>query len=259
MNLFDEPSDDFEHLESDYDKAEYLQNILIERATSTTGEDWEYKELRKYFLDSSTANNLVPRWVRVCRNLTQFWNFIKGKFDTYAERREFIWKEFEPLLAFLEGKQTFPPEKFISEQLEKFDADGIHFAWQKALERKKLDPEGAITLSKTILESICKHILDEKEVEYDQNKTDLPQLYKLTAKELNLSPDQHTEQIFKQILSGCSSVVYGLGSLRNKLGDAHGKGKLKVKPSARHAELAVNLAGSMALFLVETFEVSKNA
>jgi len=258
MSFFDDPVDEFKELESDFDKAEFLQNLLVSNATGGAGDNWEYQELRKYFLDNPITKDLVPRWVRVNRDLSQFWNFIKGKFATYAERRDFIWEEFATSLEYLESKQVFPPEKSISERLEKFDSDGIHYAWQKALERKKSDPEGAITLSKTILESVCKHILDEQKVEYDQNKTDLPQLYKLTAKELNLSPDQHTEQIFKQILGGCSSVVYGLGSLRNKLGDAHGKGKLKVKPAARHAELSVNLAGSIALFLVETFEEIKN-
>lgn len=258
MSLFDEPTDEFQELGSDFDKAEFLQNLLLARATGGTGDNWEYQELRKYFLNNPLTQDLIPRWVRINRDLSQFWNFIQAKFGTYAERRQFIWNEFSSLLEFLESKQAFPAEKSISERLEKFDSDGIHYYWQKALERKKLDPEGAITLSKTILESVCKHILDEQKVEYDQKKTDLPQLYKLTAIELNLSPDQHTEQIFKQILGGCSSVVYGLGSLRNKLGDAHGKGKMKVKPAARHAELSVNLAGSIALFLIETFEASKN-
>ena len=61
---------------------------------------------------------------------------------------------------------------------------------------------------------------------------------------------QHTEKVFRQVLGGCTAVVEGLGSLRNKLGDAHGKGRLPVKPAPRHAELAVNLAGAMATFLV---------
>lgn len=42
-----------------------------------------------------------------------------------------------------------------------------------------------------------------------------------------------------------------LGTLRNKIGDAHGKSR-PVKVSARHAGLAVNLAGAMVSFLVET-------
>ena len=69
-----------------------------------------------------------------------------------------------------------------------------------------------------------------------------------------MSPDQHNEKLFKQILDGCSGIVSGLGSLRNSLGDAHGQGKRPVKPAPRYAELAVNLAGAVALFLVTTFE-----
>jgi hypothetical protein len=58
--------------------------------------------------------------------------------------------------------------------------------------------------------------------------------------------------VFKQILGGCSAVVEGLGALRNRLSDAHGTGKSAVKPAARHAELAVNLAGALAVYLLAT-------
>ena len=49
------------------------------------------------------------------------------------------------------------------------------------------------------------------------------------------------------------SIVGNLAGLRNRLGDSHGQGKSHVKPQGRHAELAVNLAGSMAMFLVSTW------
>jgi chemotaxis receptor (MCP) glutamine deamidase CheD len=82
-------------------------------------------------------------------------------------------------------------------------------------------------------------------------------LYALVAKELNLAPANHEEKIFKQILGSCVSVVTGLGSLRNKIGDAHGKGIQYVKSGERYAELAVNLGGAMASFLIATFEARK--
>ena len=125
--------------------------------------------------------------------------------------------------------------------------------WSKAIERRADDPEGAITAARSLLESVCKHLLDEMGVAYD-DKADLPKLYGLTANKLNLAPSQHTEQVFKQILGGCHSIVEGLGSLRNRLSDAHGKGKAGVRPHARHAQLAVNLSGSVAMFLVETLK-----
>jgi hypothetical protein len=60
------------------------------------------------------------------------------------------------------------------------------------------------------------------------------------------------EEVFKRILGGATNVVENLGSLRNKIGDAHGKGR-PVAVLPRHAQLAVNLAGTIATFLVETW------
>lgn len=129
----------------------------------------------------------------------------------------------------------------------------VHELWQKALERRATDPEGAITAARSLLESVCKHVLDSAGEVYDDG-AELPKLYAMTAKQLKLSPSQHTEQLFKQILGGCQTVVEGLGAIRNRHSDAHGKSAAGTKPAARHAELAVNLAGAMAMFLLQTWE-----
>ena len=106
------------------------------------------------------------------------------------------------------------------------------------------------------MESVCKQILDERGISHDDNP-DMNKLYRLTAEELRIAPSQHTEQVFKQILGGCTAVVEGLAALRNRLGDAHGKGKVGVRPAARHAELAVNLSGALAVYLLATHEARK--
>jgi len=237
-------------LRTDFEKAEYFQNLLTAFSTGGGGDDKEYKELRRLFLNNAATEKLIPGWIRTCRDLGQFWQFIKYRFAHYAERRDFIWSEFAPLLGFLE-KGEAPAVAAISAELLDFSEGGVQDTWRKALERMTSDPEGAITLARSLLESVLKHILDERKVAYN-DKADLPELYRLVAKELNLAPDQHTEDTFKRILGGITSVVHELGSLRNRLGDAHGKGKGSVRPAPRHAELAVNLAGSIALFLVET-------
>jgi hypothetical protein len=146
-----------------------------------------------------------------------------------------------------------PADAAISSALERFDPDLIHGRWTAALDRRAHDPAGAITLARTLLEDVFRWLLDElSEPASDQD--DLPALYRKLAKALKLAPDDHSEQVFKQILGSCQSVVEALGALRNKLGDAHGGGRKRAKPAARHAELAVNLAGSMATFLVATWE-----
>jgi hypothetical protein len=145
-----------------------------------------------------------------------------------------------------------PADSDISTSLSSFDVTEVHATWSRALERRKRDAEGAITLARTLLEEVCKHIIDGAGETYAE-KDDLPKLYRSVATILNLAPDQHTEDTFKRILGGCQSVVEGLGTIRNKLSDAHGRGPKPIRPAARHAALAVNLAGAMATFLVETW------
>ena len=149
-----------------------------------------------------------------------------------------------------------PADKLISQALISFDESGVHHAWEKALDRRSSDPEGAITAAKTLLETVSKHIIDEAGETYGEND-DLPKLCNHAAELLNLAPSQHSEKVFKSILGNCQSIVGNLAGLRNKLGDSHGQGKRHVKPLERHAQLAVNLAGSMAMFLVSTWNARK--
>ena len=146
-----------------------------------------------------------------------------------------------------------PADSSVSAALAAFEPTQVHARWTMAMERRGSEPEGAITLARTLLEDVCKWILHQAGETW-QEADDLPVLYRKLAKALKLAPDDHTEAVFKQILGSCQSVVESLGALRNKLGDAHSPGPKRARPQARHAELAVNLAGAMATFLVATWE-----
>ena len=155
------------------------------------------------------------------------------------------------MLDALEASSARPVDEVATETLTMLDADHVADLWQKALDRRQRDPEGAITAARTLLESVCKLILDDLAIPYSDD--DLPKLYGKVASALALAPSDYTEDAFKQILGGCWSVVNGLGTLRNRLSDSHGQGAKPVRPAARHAALAVNLAGAMAEFLVTTW------
>jgi hypothetical protein len=236
-----------------FETAETLQQLLISEATGGHEENADYGELRQALVADPTVAAIVPRFLRTCRSTGQFWQFIKAKYGTYAERRAYIWEEFGPLMDYLERGSGGPADPIVTVALEKYDAEHVRAAWAKAIERRSSDPEGAITSARTLIESICKHILDESGKTYD-DKDDLPKLYRQTAQLINLAPSQHTEEVFKQILGGCTAVVEGLGTLRNRLSDAHGKGKVASRPLPRHAELAVNLSGALAMYLLSTWD-----
>lgn len=246
-------ADPFE--ESPLDMAIRFQNGLISFSTGGRfdGEDEAYKKLRHHFAARPDTKDKVPDFVRRCRDLGQFWGFIKYERSTYQERRVLLWDAFRPLIDYLEGLDRSPGVVPITAVIEQFDPDNVHGAWQKALDRRLNDPEGAITAAKMLLETVCKHILDEAEITYSDSE-DLPKLWALAAENLNLAPQQHQEPVFKAILGNCQSVVNYLASIRNKIGDAHGQGRRAVKPKARHAELAVSLAGAMAAFLISTWK-----
>ncbi|MBY5741987.1 abortive infection family protein [Rhizobium leguminosarum] len=161
-----------------------------------------------------------------------------------------------PVYEVLRAVLGSPADQGISDALQAFDPDDVHARWIAAVDRRVDDPRGAITLARTLLEDVCKWILNEADVEYP-DAADLPVLYRKLAKVLRLAPDDHTEQTFKQLLGSCQQIVELLGSLRSKLGDAHSAGPKKAKPLPRHAELAVNLSGTMATFLVETWRARK--
>ncbi|WP_375184779.1 hypothetical protein [Aquabacterium sp.] len=189
-----------------YDEVELLQNLLVSHATGGSEDDADYTRLRQMVLAEPALESLIPRFLRTSRSLGQFWQFIKNKFGTYAERRTYLWDEFRPMLELLERGSLAPSDNIVSNAIEQFDSAHVQAAWSKALDRRASDPEGAITMARTLLESVCKHILEEAGVQYDDSP-DLTKLYRQTAEQLQLAPSQHTEQVFKQILGGCTAVV----------------------------------------------------
>ena len=233
-------------------RVKLMENILIDAATGGSPDGATYDQFCTEFMRDPQIRSRLPSFVRTCRTLSMFWPFIKKRASTYAERREIIGEAFTPLLDYLEGLDLVPSDLTTSDTLRVFDAEHVHETWSKALSRRTTDPEGAITLARTLLEAVTKHILDEHSLEY-RDDDDLPKLYGKAAAALNLAPNQHSEEPIRRILGGVMSLVNGLGTLRNRLSDSHGRGKkLPVRPSQRHASLAVNAAGAVATFLVET-------
>lgn len=121
------------------------------------------------------------------------------------------------------------------------------------------DPGLAVGLAKELVETCCKTILDNRGITISAN-LDLPQLVKLTSKELALTPDDIPKQAtaaetIKRLLSNLATITLGIAELRNLYGTGHGK-KLQTKGlSPRHAKLAVGAASTLAVFLLETHEI----
>lgn len=169
------------------DKIIRLQSGLVACATGGVfdGGDAVYKRLRRELLERDDIANKLPDFLRRSRDIGQFWEFIKHELKTYAERRTFIWNGFHAALEYLETNERNPSADQIASTIENFDPDTVHSLWQKALDRRVNDPDGAVTAARSLLESTCKHILDDSDTSYPDD-ADLPKLWALCAEKLNL-------------------------------------------------------------------------
>lgn len=85
--------------------AERFKRGLIEFATN--GEDpltpAEFLSIRKT-LRASPAAAYLPDFIAQCRDLGDFWAYVKGQFSKYEERRRFLAESLNPLLNHLEDE-----------------------------------------------------------------------------------------------------------------------------------------------------------
>jgi hypothetical protein len=241
------------------EKVEAFQNLLISWATGARWDESQYKALRDEFVSTSPTKEIMPRFIHYCGDMHQFWHFIKGISPTYKGRREYLWAEFRPVIdgLRLSGGLISPLDNGTTETLGHIDSDFINEAWQTALRRRFEDPDGAITAARSLVETVCKHILHDAEVTYNRN-ADLPELCHLTSEIMNLAPGKYSERAVKRVLGGILVTIEGIGNLRNIFGDAHGKSIDSENPDVRHAEFAVNIAGALSTFLISTWEAQKS-
>lgn len=228
-------------------KVHNLETLLIQIGRGSKDET-RLTQLLDPLLAIPEVKSLLPEIVVKNTRIAAYWPAIQEK-GGYKERDKFIHQAFRPLIEHMQkSKAVMAHSVAISEQ-------HINDQWQKALDRVQRDPEGAITSARTLIETVCKHILDTVGQPYEDNG-DVSRLYKTAAKSLNLSPEQHAATNFKQILTGASAIIDGLAGLRNTLGDAHGRSHSTGKPATRHAMLAVNISGAMSQFLLQTFNTN---
>jgi hypothetical protein len=130
-------------------------------------------------------------------------------------------------------------DDFIQEQIEKLG--------RKLTDR---DFDGAITNSRSLVEGVLAELHEKLTGEQITKTGDLRQDFKKVRSLLNLSPEMHSDEAVRQVLNGLNSIVDGIDSLSNQMGDRH---RRRLKPQKRHAKLAVNAARTCVDFLVDTY------
>jgi hypothetical protein len=154
------------------------------------------------------------------------------------------------------GASVAAPTLSLGERLSRGGLEALEVEYRRAYETIESDPPAAITAACAILESLCKTYLEREGIPLPSKATMSP-LWNITAKHLGLSPNMLEDDDLKKILSGCFSIVEGIGALRTHAGSAHGRSSEQSKTYRvlpRHARLAVHSAHTLASFVLETWE-----
>ena len=118
------------------------------------------------------------------------------------------------------------------------------------------DTDLAIGTAKELLETTCKSILRQKSVTINSDWT-LPQLLKATTNSLDFAPKEASnadkaDKAIKQILGGISSIVQGVGELRNGYGTGHGKDADFKGLEIKYAKLLVGVVSEIVILYLAT-------
>lgn len=125
-----------EFLESDFDKVNYLVNLMTARATGLNADNGEFVALRHQLLSDPSLSKMLPPFLRQHRDLDSFWGYIKSKFDSYAERRTYLSEQFTPILDTLEFGEPFQLAQKTS-QLSQVSSPSINQTAPQTIARNK--------------------------------------------------------------------------------------------------------------------------
>jgi hypothetical protein len=216
-----------------------------------------YQELRKSILDDGLVGPVAPKFLRDARDLDDFFPYIRTVVpqSVWADRRAHVNVELGPAFDAAEKGGSSAADDDIVDALSEFNADRVKLAWDRAVARREADPPAALTAARTLLETVCKHVLDRVGVKYGR-KDSLGDLYTAAARAVGVHASQAAGQL-KEFLGACGNVATKIGEVRNEHGDSHGVGEGAPDEIApMYGALVVNLAGALAGFLVAALQES---
>jgi len=215
----------------------------------------KWKDVRKIL--TVYENVLAELEARTEENKGSEWETqVKGYFNSLKK-----WIERDGYL-YTNGR-LLPVDKSaqiheVTEVANRFDIPELQRQIERMRDSVEDDPDLAIGTAKELVETTCKTILTEREVEHEDD-WEIMKLVKETRKSLGLVPDEVPDsakgsEVIRRLLSNLGTIAQGLGELRNLYGTGHGRAGRRKGLSPRHARLAVGSAATLATFLLETHE-----
>lgn len=219
-------------------------------------------------------NQRIPDLFEKNRELIDLLNYLFDEIQLESEAIKEIKEELYPVMDALEIKNMKLEVIYVQPELPEILTHS-HILTEVRKGEQRIDQgdyAGAITSSKTLVESVIKELLIKFEPENKEkiDNYDLLKLYKNLRKHLNMDKvdtksgveneenlaAKKFEESLNRILSGFNNVIQGLAEIRNLSGDSH---LPTVKASRHHAVMAVNSSITICNFLFHTYKYQQEA
>lgn len=233
-----------------------ITDLMKQRARGRMdSEEPRYAELRKELLASGYLASEAKVILTRHRTLQNLWTRTLSEVSSYRGREDIVDAAFETTLTRMEQGSS-PLVAIDDDLLHELDMDEAGRLWSKAVRRLQEDDDadGALTLTRTLLESVCKKILDAYGETYSGGDT----TQNLCKRCLALIIPESTSGLehFKHFTRSILNIVEHISLYRATQSDAHGS-SLEKEIETHQAAYAVNMAGSTALFLIECYRTSR--
>ncbi len=232
-------------------------NLLKQRVEGRMdAEEPRFADLRKELLASSYLGQEGREFLTRHRSLQQFWDRTASKHASYKERRSVVDDAFESTIARLEQGPVsiVDVDEDALHSLDMAEASNILAKAKRRLDDG--DADGALTLTRTLLESVCKKILDFFGEGYSGGDTAQSLCKRAMA---HVVPGAiRSREHFQHFARSTLNIVEHISLYRAEQSDAHGTA-LEKEIDDHQAAYALNLAGSIAIFLIECYATARQA
>lgn len=181
-----------------------------------------------------------------------------GYYGEYSEQYGKLFLKCKEIIDQLDDVATSAISKAADDLKEKFTSEYLSQQIDLMLKMQTSNPTEAIGKAKELIESCCKTILDDLEINWNKDD-DVPRLTKKVMTALNLLPENinptaRGADTIKAILGNLRGIPTKLAELRNHYGSGHGKSASFQGLGLRHAKLAVGCSITFVDFIWSTYE-----
>ncbi len=117
--------------------------------------------------------------------------------------------------------------------------------------------DSVVTKSRTLLEEVLIHIIEDSSQQTYNYKGNLITLYNECKRILGMQAQKDWDNRVNELLSGIEKIINSIASMRNQSSDAHGTGQRRIAIKEREARLIANASIMLSEYVLDVYNSKK--